>query len=186
CPRTAAVFVEKSNGAVRSVEPERAAAGQDDAVHSAGIVRQAKEIGLARPGCGAALRDAGDGAAVHEHDGAASRTFGERVVSDADAWNRRDGVVSRVIVARRLQPSARERLRDGRREHQKQLKSHHEFLILNSQFLIAPARPYLFRSRAAGIPAAPVACVAARTTASAMASAASAPIVVMSALPSQR
>src|SRR2546430_3437144 len=45
---------------------------------------------------------------------------------------------------------------------------------------------YFLRSRAAGMPAALVACVAARTTASATASAASAPITVMSAVPFHR
>src|SRR5204863_8189596 len=82
------VLLEPAYGARGGLEAECAAACEDDRVDSVHQVQRVEQVGFARAGRAAALRDAADGVAVHEDRRAPGGTLGERVVADPDAFDR--------------------------------------------------------------------------------------------------
>ena len=90
-------LLEVPHDAGRRIEAERAAARQDDGVGDLDEVDGIEQIGFARRRSRAAHVHAGRDAGFGQHDRAAGRALGERVMADLDARNRRQrGVLTRA------------------------------------------------------------------------------------------
>jgi hypothetical protein len=83
-----ALFLEVAHHTLGDVEPECAAARENDRVDLVDHVQRIQQVGFARSGGGAALRNArGRAGSINDDDGAAGGTLGECKVPNANSGN---------------------------------------------------------------------------------------------------
>jgi hypothetical protein len=82
------LFLEVAHHTLGDIEPECAAAGENDRVDLVDHVQRIEQVGFARPGGGAALRNArGRSGSVDDDDGAAGGTLGQCKMPNANSGN---------------------------------------------------------------------------------------------------
>ena len=89
------MFFEIANDALRRVETIGTAAGEHNRVDALHHVQWIEQVGFARAGCGATLRDAAHcTGAIDEDDRASGRPFAERDVTDFEPGDLRQALLT--------------------------------------------------------------------------------------------